>query len=76
MKLKNDIKPIFNWAVENGEAKIVSRILMKLLPHIIKNELIITEEMVNSAKTLEVSDELYHLVKETAEEIVGNSYKA
>ena len=76
MEIKKDIKPILNWAVANGEAKVIDRILMKLLPQFIKNNLEITENIVKSSDTLEVSDELYNLVKDMAEELVGSSFSS
>ena len=73
--IKNmDIKPLLNWAVANGEAKIIDRILMKLLPQFIKEGHQITETIINESKTLEVSEELYKLVKIQAEELVSSSY--
>ena len=70
-----DIKPILNWAVANGEAKIIDRILMKLLPQFIKIGLKVTEKTINDSKILEVPSELYSLVQRTAEELVGSSFK-
>ena len=70
-----DIKPILNWAVANGEAKIIDRILMKLLPQFIKIGLKVTEKTINDSKILEVPSELYSLVQSTAEELVGSSFK-
>lgn len=70
-----DIKPILNWAVANGEAKIIDRILMKLLPQFIKIGLKVTEQAINDSKIFEVPSELYSLVQSTAEELVGSSFK-
>lgn len=70
-----DIKPILNWAVANGEAKIIDRILMKLVPQLIKEGLKVTEQVINESDKLEVSGELYELVKNMAEELVDSSYK-
>ena len=75
MDIKKDIKPILNWAVANGEAKIIDRILMKLLPQFIKIGLKVTEKTINDSKILEVPSELYSLVQSTAEELVGSSFK-
>ena len=74
MEIKKDIKPILNWAVGNGEAKIIDRILMKLLPHFLKDGLKITEKTIVDSNSLEVSPELYILVKNTAEELIGSSF--
>jgi len=74
MENKKDIKPILNWAVENGEAKIVDRISMKLLPHFLKHNLKLTEDIINSSSVFKVPVELYDLVKSMAEELVSSSY--
>jgi hypothetical protein len=74
--MEKNIKPIFDWAVANGEAKIVDRILIKLLPQFIKAGYKITENTIYESDTVEVSDELFNLVKDTAEEFVGSSYQA
>lgn len=74
-KLK-DIKPIFDWAVQNGEAKIVDRILVKTLPLFLKAKHTISLETIETSKTIEVSSELYDVVKSTAEELIGSSYQA
>ena len=75
MLLKKDIKPIFTWAIKNGDVKIVTRILIKLLPFFIKDGLEITEDIINNSEALEVSENLYDLVKSTTEDLVGISYK-
>ena len=75
MKLNKNIKPILNWASANGEAKITDRILMKLLPQFLEENLQITDKIINSEQTIKVSDELYELVENMAEELVGSSFK-
>lgn len=72
--IKKDIKPILSWAIANGEAKIIDRISMKLLPQFIKHNYKITEQKILESDTLEVSIEVYDLVKNMAEELVGSSY--
>jgi uncharacterized protein YfeS len=72
--LRNDIKPLFEWAVANGEAKIVDRILMKLMPQFLKEGHRVTSAKIEDLDSFEVSDELYSLVKEMAEEFVGDEY--
>ncbi|MEA1920331.1 MAG: hypothetical protein U9N52_10850 [Campylobacterota bacterium] len=69
-----DIKPILNWAVAHGEARIIDRILMKLLPQFIKNGHKITESDIQNRDTFLVSQDLYDLVKKQAEELIGSSY--
>ncbi len=67
----NDIKPVLIWAKANGESKIVDRILLKLLPALLKYNQKITAEMVENSVELFVDESLYDLVKKTAEELVG-----
>jgi len=74
MHSKKNIKPVLDWANANGEAKITDRIFMKLLPYFLKENLQITEKMVNSTQSIEISNELYELVCNMAEELVGSSF--
>ncbi len=74
MEKLEDIKPIFEWAIKNGEAKIVDRILVKLLPQLLKAHSNITAASVEESAVINVSAELYELVKKSAEELVGRSY--
>ncbi len=68
-----DIKPILNWAQQNGEAKIIDRVLLRLLPVFIKNEMKMTDEMIESCNEILVKEEIYKLIKKTVEELVGSS---
>lgn len=72
--MKN-IKPLFDWAKANGESKIVDRILLKLLPELLKYNQKMTADMVENAEELLVEESLYILVKQTAENIVGDHYE-
>jgi len=71
---KKDIKPILNWATANGEAKIVDRILIKLLPQFMKEGHKFTAEDIVEFDIYKVSNTLYILVKDVAEKFVGSSY--
>lgn len=74
MNDKKDIKPIFDWAIAHGDAKIVARVIMKLLPLFINHNLKLTSDSVSQSKKIEVSSDLYKLVKEMSEKMVGSSY--
>ncbi|HRF56011.1 MAG TPA: hypothetical protein PLV58_01310 [Campylobacterales bacterium] len=74
MQTLEDIKPIFEWAIKNGEAKIVDRILVKLLPQLLKAHSNITAADVKESAVINVSAELYELVKKSAEELIGSSF--
>lgn len=66
-----DAKHIFNCAVANGEAKIVDRILVRVLPELIKHNQRLTSERILQAETIEVSDELYDYIRSVAQELTG-----
>ncbi len=67
--MKN-IKPVFEWAKLNGDAVIVDRIIVKLLPEFVKHNFKITVQEINSSEIIEVSDELYELIENTAKELI------
>lgn len=75
MQTTKDMKPIFNWAEQNGETKIIDRILVKTLPHFLKSNHTLSIAAIQTSKVLEVHTDLYNLVKSTAEELVGSSYQ-
>lgn len=72
--MKNVI-PVFRWAQANGEAKIVDRILVKLLPKLLKHQQKLTTEIINQAELLEVPSELYNAVLAAAEALVGRPFE-
>jgi len=72
--MKN-IKPIFEWAKLNGDASVIDRIVIKLLPAFIQQDFKITSQLIESSENIEVSDELYELILSTAQELVGSSFK-
>ena len=74
MKTMKNVLPIFIWAKANGEAIIVDRILVKIVPQLLKNSIKITNDIVERSETLEVDILLYDLIKKTAENLVGSSY--
>lgn len=72
----NNVLDVLSWAERNGEAKIVDRILVKIMPQLLKNNLQLTSVSLKQMDSLEVSHELYELIKKTAEDTVGQSYTA
>lgn len=70
-----DIKPIFNWAEQNGDANIYDRILIKIMPQLFNENVNLTAEIISSNDNIEVSSELYNLVKSKTEELIGSSYE-
>ena len=69
-----DIKKIFEWAKEHGDAKIDDRILVSLLPILLKNNMKLTSTEIEASDSINVSDELYEIIKIKSEELVGSSY--
>ena len=37
--MNKDVKPIFDWAKTNGDANIYDRILMKVMPQLLKENI-------------------------------------
>lgn len=71
-----DVKSVLMWAVSNGEAKIVDRILVKILPQLLKSNVNLTASMIEESDVIEVPTDIYDIIKHTAEELVGTSFDA
>ena len=72
--MKN-VKPVFQWAEENGDANIWDRVLIKIIPQLLKEKVILTTDIIATSKKIELSDELYDLIKEKVEDLIGSLYK-
>ena len=70
-----DAKVLFNWAYQNGESRIMDRILVSIAPTLIKEDMRLTVEDINKQSKVNVSSRIYNLIKEKAEEFVGSSFK-
>lgn len=68
--MKKDVKPIFDWAKQNGDANIYDRILMKVMPSLLKDGIKLTSSVIEESKNIEVSLEIYELIKQKAQELV------
>lgn len=67
-----DIKPIFDWARENGEVKAVDRILVKVMLLLIKNKITLTAATIARMETrMSLPEELTSAIVRAAEEVVG-----
>jgi hypothetical protein len=71
---KIDVIPLFDWAVNNGDANIIQRIMAKNLPLLIANDFCISEEKIANSETLEVSEDIYQKIKSSTEDLVGAKY--
>ena len=66
-----DIKPIFDWARENGEVKAVDRILVKVMLLLIKNKITLTAATIQRMETgMSLPEELISAIVRAAEEVV------
>lgn len=71
--MKN-LKPLIVWVKQKGEAKIIDRILLKILPQLLEQNQKLTSEMLDQSSEVNVPESLYNLFVETAEQLVGESY--
>ena len=69
-----DLKPLFNWAKQNGDANIHDRILMKVMPQLINENIKLTSDIIENSETIEISNELYQLILNKTEELIGAKY--
>ncbi|MCB1143396.1 MAG: hypothetical protein H7A24_08420 [Leptospiraceae bacterium] len=69
-----DIKPILIWAKQNGDTAIIERILVKLLPQLMKEGIRLTAKEAELAGSIPVSQNMYSDVKQVAETFVGQSF--
>jgi tRNA-dihydrouridine synthase len=69
-----DIIPLITWAKANGEAKIVDRIFVKLLPELLQANQLITTEMIETESVIHVPEALYQRIQSVAESLVGQQY--
>ena len=70
-----DIQPIFEWALQNGDVKVVDRICIKLLPVMLKNNIQLTEALIKDCDSIDVPDALYEEVLKMAVSLVGQPYE-
>jgi hypothetical protein len=67
-----DIKPIFDWARENGEVKAVDRILVKVMLLLIKNRITLTAATIERMEArMSLPEELISAIVRAAAEVVG-----
>lgn len=69
-----DLKPLFIWARDHGDANIYDRILMKVMPQLLKENIKLTSEFIENTEVIEISNELYNLILEKTEELIGAKY--
>jgi len=72
--IKQDIKPLFEWAKENGDANIYDRILMKVMPYLLKENIKLTSEYIENTDIIEVPNDIYKIILQKTEELIGFNY--
>lgn len=66
-----DAKHIFSCAAACSEAMIVDRILIRVMPELMKHDQQLTAEKIKAAKEILVPAELYAHIRSVAEDLVG-----
>jgi hypothetical protein len=72
--MTKDIKPVFRWAKENGDANIYDRIIMKVMPQLLDEGIKLTSETIESQEKIIISNELFDLILEKTQELIGAQY--
>ena len=70
-----DVKPLFLWAKQRGDANIYDRIIIKIIPNLLKENIKITSQQIDNQEEILVSEEIYKLILETAQSLVGQNLK-
>lgn len=73
--MTKNLKPLFLWAKERGDANIYDRILIKIIPVLLKENIHLTTNNIDSSDTIEVSQEVYDFVLIKTQELVNELYK-
>ncbi len=71
--MKN-ITPVFRWAKVHGESVVVDRILVKIVPQLLKANLAVSQEKISRDEVIEVDEDMYILILQTAQKVVGLEY--
>ena len=69
-----DIKPVFEWARANGDANIYDRIFVKVMPQLLAEDCKLTSEMLENVESFQVSEELYEIIVQKTQELIGAKY--
>ncbi len=73
--MAKDLKPLFLWAKERGDANIYDRILIKIIPLLLKENIKLTAQDIESSQTIDVRDEIYNFTVLKTEELLNEVYK-
>jgi hypothetical protein len=70
-----DIKPVFQWIHDNGEAKATQRVLMKSILSLKKFNIQFTNQAIENSEIIKIPKELYTILVSEAEKVVGQKYE-
>jgi len=70
-----DAKGLFEWAVQEGEAKVVDRVLIKVVPKLLSAGIRVSAEEISAMDSFFVSEEIFEAMREVVEQIVGKSFE-
>lgn len=66
-----DVKPLFTAAKAEGDAMIVDRIIVRLLPQLHSAGLRLSAKSVEAMSEILVSQEIFQLIEQTASELLA-----
>jgi hypothetical protein len=67
-----NVKPVFDWARDNGEVKAVDRILIKVMLLLIKNRITLTVATIEKMDSrIALPEDVVSAIIRAAEEVVG-----
>ncbi len=70
MHTQKDIKPLMEWAKQNGDTKIIQRALVKLMPQLVARGQEITQERIENSERFTVDADLYERFEEVTKDLV------
>jgi hypothetical protein len=71
-----DLKHLFIWVKENGEGRSFDRVLMKSVVELIKFDTKVTIAELENAESYVIDKELFNILKNRAEQIVGRKFES
>ncbi len=73
--MTKNLKPLFLWAKTKGDANIYDRILIKIIPELLKENVLLTTQIIESSESIYVSEAIYTLTVSKTEELLNAQYE-
>ena len=73
--MSKNVKPIFDWANERGDANITNRISAKVIPVLVEAKIILTDSMIKEKPVITVPQNVYNAIKDNAENLLDTHYE-